>query len=164
MSAWDSVFTVAARSTKVHVNLRHWTSNGVVDRTDVCSGNHLDMIFSSRAMVLECYVIPVLFKHIRQRSVPCPSALLTSKTMLKPFSDDALQKMHGPTGLLTARAANLRHDMVKRRKHCTATQTSTHRPIIGRHTSKTSEFRSGLAETAGSGGSFQAWDPLGPLI
>ena len=61
--------------------------------------------------------------------------------MLKPFSDDALQKMHGLTDLPTSAAANLRHDMVKAREeilHCDRDEQAllNHWQAIGRESAK----------------------------
>ena len=70
------------------------------------------MTLSSRTTVLEGDVILVLIKYIDRDSV-CSAALLTSNTMLKPFSDDAPQKMHRAIGSRASTSVDPQHNMAK---------------------------------------------------
>lgn len=73
-------------------------------------------MLSGGTTILEGNVILVLVKSIKRRSALCSIVLLTPKTTLKPFSGDALQKMHRAIGSRTSTAVDLQHDMVKARE------------------------------------------------
>ena len=78
------------------------------------------MVLSGGTTVLEGDIILILvITHQNYRCVARFSGLLTSKTMLKPFSDDAPQKTHFAMGSRMSVAVDLRHAMVNARRNRT---------------------------------------------
>ena len=78
------------------------------------------MVLSGGTTVLEGDIILILvITNQNHRCVIYLVGLLTSKTMLKPFSDDAPQKTHFSIGSRMSVAVELRHAMVKARKNKT---------------------------------------------
>ena len=78
------------------------------------------MVLSGRTTVLEGDIILILvITNQDNRCVAYLVGLLTSKTTLKPFSDDAPQNTHFAIGSRMSVAVELRHAIVKARRNKT---------------------------------------------
>lgn len=90
------------------------------------------MVFGGGTTVLEGDIVLILIiTNQSHRCVAHSAGPPTSKTTLKPFSDDAPQKTHFAIGSRMSVAVELRHAMVKARRKSPRTATDQH--ALGEH-------------------------------